>query len=73
MFKYTKRFFSDIRFWCQELKLRRKEDAELERIIDDMEGYGGHGSMAGFGYYQTMKRNRTERKRLHAEERAAIK
>lgn len=73
MFKYTKRLISDIRFWHTELKLRRKEDAELERIIDDMEGYGGHGSMAGFGYYQTMKRNRTERKRLHAEERAAIK
>lgn len=73
MFKYTKRLISDIRFWHTELKVRRKEDAELERIIDDMEGYGGHGSMAGFGYYQTMKRNRTERKRLHAEERAAIK
>ena len=45
----------------------------VEKIIDDMEGFGGHGSMAGFGYYQTIKRNRAERKRLHAEERAAIK
>ena len=73
MFKYTKRLISDIRFWCQELKLRHQEDAELERIIEDAEGFGGHGSMAGFGYYQTIKRNRAERKRLHAEERAAIK
>ena len=72
MFKYTKRLISDIRFWSQECKLRHKEDAELERIIDDMEGFGGHGSMAGFGYYQTMKRNRAERKRLHEEERAKI-
>ena len=27
----------------------------------------------GFGYYQTMNRNQAERKRLHAEQRAAIK
>ena len=73
MFKHTKRLLSDIRFWCQELKLRRKEDAELERIIEDAEGFGGHGSMAGFGYYTTIKRNRAERKRLHEEQLAAIK
>lgn len=73
MFKYTKRLISDIRFLCREYKLRSKENAELERIIEDAEGFGGHGSMAGFGYYQTIKRNRAERKRLHAEERAAIK
>lgn len=73
MFKYTKRLISDIRFLCREYKLRSKENAELERIIDDVENFGGHGSMAGFGYYQTIKRNRAERKRLHAEERAAIK
>ena len=72
MFKYTKRLISDIRFWCQECKLRSKENAELERIIDDAEGFGGHNSMAGFGYYQTIKRNRAERKRLHEEQRAAI-
>lgn len=73
MFKYTKRLISDIRFLCREYMLRSKENAELERIIEDAEGFGGHGSMAGFGYYQTIKRNRAERKRLHAEERAAIK
>ena len=73
MFKYTKRLISDIRFWHTELKLRRKEDAELERIIDDAEGFGGHNSMAGFGYYQTMKRNRAARKEQHLQERAAIK
>ena len=72
MFKYTKRLISDIRFWHTELKLRRKEDAELERIIDDAEGFGGHNSMAGFGYYTTIKRNRAERKRLHEEEKARI-
>lgn len=73
MFKYTKRLLSDIKFWCQELKLRRKEDTELERIMDDMEGFSGHNSIAGFGYYQTMNRNHAERKRLHQEQRAAIK
>lgn len=70
MFKYTKRLLSDIRFWCQECKLRREEYKELERFEDESEY---HHPMAGFGYYQTMKRNRAERKRLHEEERAAIK
>ncbi len=69
MFKYTKRFISDIRFWCQECKLRHKEYAELDRIEDEEWRH----PMAGFGYYQTMQRNRAERKRLHEEERAAIK
>lgn len=73
MFKYTKRLISDIRFWCREYKLRSKENAELERIIEDVENYGGHGSMAGFGYYQTIKRNRAERKRTHEEQRSSIK
>ncbi len=69
MFKYTKRLLSDIRFWCREVKLRRKENAEFERIEE--EAYSGLGHpMAGFGYYQTIKRNRAERKRLHEEERA---
>ncbi len=70
MLKYTKRLISDIRFWCQECKFRHKEYAELERIESEAEY---HHPMAGFGYYQTMKRNRAERKRLHAEQRAAIK
>lgn len=69
MFKYTKRLIFDIRFWCQECKLRRKEYAELEKIEDEEWRH----PMAGFGYYQTMNRNRAERKRLHQEERAAIK
>lgn len=73
MFKYTKRLFFDIRFWCQECKIRHHEDAELERIIDDAEGFSGHGSMAGFGYYKTTQRNRAERQRIHAEQRAEIK
>ena len=69
MFKYTKRLILDIRFWCQECKLRRKEYAELDRIEDEEWRH----PMAGFGFYQTMNRNRAERKRLHAEQRAAIK
>ena len=69
MFKLTKRLLSDIRFWCQELKLRRRENAEWERIEDEEWRH----PMAGFGYYTTIKRNRAERKRLYLERRAAIK
>lgn len=69
MFKYTKRLISDIRFWCQELNLRSKENAEWERIEDEEWRH----PMAGFGYYQTIKHNRAKRKRLHAEQRDAIK
>ena len=69
MFKYTKRLLSDIRFWSQELKLRRRENAEWERIEDEEWRH----PMAGFCYYTTIKRNRAERKRLHTEQRAAIK
>ena len=75
MFKYTKRLISDIQFWCREIKLRREEEAELDRISDItfQEGFGGHETMAGFVYYQQMKRKRTERKRLHEEERDTIR
>jgi hypothetical protein len=69
MFKYAKRLLFDIRFWCQELKIRRLENAEWERIEDEQ----WHHPMAGFGYYTTIKRNRAGRKRLHEEQRAAIK
>lgn len=74
MFKYTKRLLSDIRFWCQELKLRSKEDSELDRISDItfQEGHGGHNTMAGFLFYKEMQHNRAERKRLHKETLAAI-
>jgi hypothetical protein len=68
MFKYTKRLLSDIRFWCQEIKLRRKENAEWERIEDEEWRH----LMAGFGIYMTNKRNREERKRLHKEQLAVI-
>ena len=75
MFKYTKRLISDIRFWCQELKLRSKENNELDRISDItfQEGYGGYNTMAGFSYYKEMQHNRAERKRLHKEQLAAIR
>lgn len=75
MFKYTKRLFSNIRFWCQELKLQSKENDELNRISDItfQEGYGGHNTMAGFVYYKERQRNRAVRKRLHKEQLAAIK
>ena len=68
MFKHTKRLLSDIRFWCQELKLRSKENAEFERIEDEEWRH----PMACFGYYTTIKRNRAERKRLHEKEKARI-
>ena len=68
MFKHTKRLLSDIRFWCQELKLRHRENAEWERIEDEEWRH----PMAGFGYYTTIKHNRAERKRLHKEQLAAI-
>lgn len=68
MFKYTKRLLSDIRYWYQELKLRRQEYKEWERI----ENEEWHHPMAGLGLYKTMQRNRAERKRLHDEQRAAI-
>ena len=70
MFKYTKRLISDLRFWRTEFKLRWKEDAEWERIEEESEY---RHPMAGFAYYATLKRDRAERKRLHAEQRAAIK
>lgn len=68
MFKYTKRLLSDIRFWCQEVKLRRKENAEWERIEDEEWRH----PMAGFGIYMANKRNREERKRLHKVQLAVI-
>ena len=68
MFNHTKRLLSDIRFWCQECKLRHRENAEWERIEDEEWRH----PMAGFGIYMTNKRNRAERKRLHKEQLAAI-
>lgn len=68
MFKHTKRLLSDIRFWCQEIKLRHRENAEWERIEDEEWRH----PMAGFGYNTTIKRNRAERKRIHAEQRELI-
>ena len=65
MFKYTKRLISDIRFWCQELELRYREDNELER--QEL-----RHPMAGFYFYQTIKRERAERKEKHRQQREAI-
>ena len=74
MSNFAKQFASTIRFWCHEIKLRRKENDELDRILDItfQEGYGGHNTIAGFGYYKEMQRNRAERKHLHKERLAAI-
>ena len=72
MFKYTKRLLADIRFWCQEIKIRSKENAEWERIEDEADGELRH-PMAGFAYYTTIKRNRAARKEQHLQQRAAIK
>ena len=72
MFKYTKRLISDIQFWCQELKIRAKENAKIKRIEGEV--YEElRQQMAGFAYYQTMNHNRKERLRLHKEKRALIK
>ena len=68
MFKYTKRLSFDIRFYWNEMKLRSIENAELERIEDE----AWRHPMAGFGYSQTMNRNRAERKRQHEAQRASI-
>ena len=63
MFKYSTRLMASIRFWSKEFQLRRQENAELDRLSDItfQEGYGGHNSMASFGYYMTMNHNRKER------------
>ena len=68
MFKYTKRLLSDIRFWCQECKIRSKENDELGRI----ENEEWRHPMAGFAFYVTLKRNRTDRKQQHLQEKAKI-
>lgn len=72
MYKYIKRFIFDIRYWCQELKLRWKEDAEWEKIESEAEGGLCH-HMAGFAFYATLKCNRAERKRFYKAQRATIK
>ena len=55
MFKCTKRLISDIRFWCREIKIRRAENAEWERIEDEAESGFCH-PMNGFVYYRTKNR-----------------
>ena len=40
---------AEIRFGCQECKIRSKENAELERIEDEAFSGIGH-PMAGLGY-----------------------
>ncbi len=35
MSNFAKQFASTIRFWCQEIKLRRTENAEWEQIEDE--------------------------------------
>lgn len=72
MFKHTKRLISDIRFWCREIKIRRKENAEWERIENEAESGLCH-PMTGFACFQTINHNRAERKRLHKEQLVTIK
>ncbi len=71
MLRTLKRFVSNIRFWRKEIKLRSKENAKLSALQDSEETEWRH-SVASFGYYMTMQHNRTERKRLHKEQLAAI-
>lgn len=69
MFKYTKRLISDIRFWCQEIKIRSKENAEWERTEEE----DWYSYRSGHGYYKTILHNRKERLRIHRKQRAVIK
>ena len=71
MFKYTKRLLLDIQFWCREIKLRSKENEELDCIENDALAELRH-PMAGFAYFTQKKHEREERIRLHKEEIAAI-
>ena len=72
MIKYSKRLMAVIRFWCQECKIRSKENAELERI--ENEAFSGIGHpMAGLSYYKQVNYNRKERRRLHEEQLAALR
>lgn len=72
MFKYTKRLIAEIHFGCQEIKIHSRGNVEFERVIEDAEGFGGHGSMDGFRIHKIFETQRTERKRLHKEQLAAI-
>lgn len=72
MFKYTKRLISDIRFWCKEIKIRSKENAEWDQIEQEAEGDLRH-PMAGYAFYASLKHSRAERKQRHRRERALIK
>ena len=62
---------AEIRFGCQECKIRSKENAELEHIEDEAFSGIGH-PMAGLGCYKQIDNNRKERKRLHKEQLAVI-
>lgn len=68
MFKYTKRLISDIRFWCREIKIRRTENAEWERIEEE----DWYSYRSGHGYYKTILHNRVERKQRHEQEKRAM-
>lgn len=59
-------------FWGQECKIRSKENAELERIEDEIFSWIGH-PMAGLGYCKQINYNRKERKHLNKEKIAAIR
>lgn len=62
------RYLGDLDIRCK--MVGSKENTEWGRIADESEY---RHPMAGFAYYQTLKRNRAERKRRHEEERAGIK
>ena len=62
------RYLGDLDIRCK--MVGSKENAEWERIEDESEY---RHPMAGFAYYQTIKRNRAERKRRHEEQLAAIR
>lgn len=67
---YFSKMFPERKIYFGKMFHERKiEGCCFEKIEDESEY---RHPMAGFGYYQTMKRNRAERKRLHEEQRAVI-
>ena len=60
-FRWVRNIVWDIQFNLREMKLREKEDDEIEILLHS----SSHGSMHGFTLYKKFEAEREERKRLH--------
>ena len=60
-FRWVRNIVWDIQFNLREMKLREKEDDEIEILLHS----SIHGSMHGFTLYKKFEAEREERKRLH--------